>query len=54
MGIISCGEGNDYGHPHAETLEKAQARGMKVYRTDLEGTIVVKSDGSGYSVKTEK
>ncbi len=37
--LISCGEGNDYGHPHEETLEKAEDLGMEVRRTDFEGRI---------------
>lgn len=39
--LISCGEGNSYGHPHAVTLEKAAALGMTVLRTDVEGRISV-------------
>lgn len=43
--IISCAEGNSYGHPHAETLNKLRTSGVEVYRTDEEGTIVATSDG---------
>ena len=43
--VISCGEGNSYGHPRAETLNNFRARGIKVYRTDEQGTIIAKSDG---------
>ncbi len=34
--VISCGENNSYGHPHAETLNTLRANGVKVYRTDEE------------------
>ena len=51
---ISCGAGNDYGHPHKEILERYKKFNIKVYRTDEEGTIVVTSDGKTYSVKEEK
>lgn len=44
--VISCGQDNDYGHPHAETLEKLQNRQVTVYRTDQQGTILAQSDGS--------
>lgn len=44
--VISCGEGNSYGHPHAETLNRLRAMGVQVFRTDEEGTIVASSDGS--------
>lgn len=43
--IISCGPDNDYGHPHASTLEKIEALGAAIFRTDQQGTIVVESDG---------
>lgn len=45
-GVISCGEGNSYGHPHAETLARFGALGIELLRTDLMGTIVMTSDGS--------
>ena len=53
--IISCGEGNSYGHPHTETLEKLSAMGVpedNILRTDKVGTITltVKADESGYSL----
>lgn len=52
--VISCGAGNDYGHPHKETLKKYQALHAKVLETDKNGTITITSDGKGYDVKEEK
>lgn len=43
--VISCGEGNSYGHPRAETLNNFRARGINVFRTDEQGTLVATSDG---------
>jgi len=43
--VISCGENNDYGHPHSEVLNRLRLLGTKVYRTDEQGTIVAVSDG---------
>lgn len=43
--LISLGKDNKYGHPHAETLETLNSLGVKIFRTDLLGTIVMKSDG---------
>jgi competence protein ComEC len=54
VGLISCGEGNDYGHPHKETLKKYQALKMKVYETDKNGTITLVTDGKGYDISVEK
>ena len=47
--VISCGKGNDYGHPHEETMQRLQIKGIKVYRTDENGTVVCTSDGSNIS-----
>lgn len=51
---ISCGAGNEYGHPHKEVLERYKKFNIKVYRTDQGGTIAVISDGKTYNVKEEK
>ena len=43
--VISCGENNSYGHPHAETLNNLRALGVQVFRTDEQGSIIAISDG---------
>lgn len=43
--VISCGEGNSYGFPHARTLNNLRARGVQVFRTDEQGSIVATCDG---------
>lgn len=52
--VISCGAGNDYGHPHEETLEKLEKRGITPFRTDQDGTVVIGSDGDTLYCATEK
>lgn len=47
--VISCGAGNMYGHPDADTMEKLSDMGIQVYRTDEQGTIIASSDGSTIS-----
>jgi competence protein ComEC len=54
IGIISVGENNDYGHPHESTLSRLRDADVDVYRTDLQGDIVVYSDGKNYTVATEQ
>lgn len=49
VSIISCGKNNDYGHPHKETLNELEKRKIQVYRTDVDGTIVLISDGNKIS-----
>lgn len=39
--LISSGGGNSFGHPHSETLEKAQLRGIQLWRTDLNGRLSI-------------
>lgn len=52
--IISCGKGNKYGHPHSDVLNDFKNRGVKVFRTDEQGTIVAVSDGNNiFFDKTE-
>jgi competence protein ComEC len=49
--LISVGIGNDYGHPHQVTLDHLRAiPGLRVHRTDLEGSLEVASDGLRYQV----
>lgn len=40
--VISCGTDNSYGHPHEEALDRFQAYCDKVYRTDMDGTVICK------------
>jgi competence protein ComEC len=43
--VVSAGLDNRFGHPHPEMLERAQAIGAAVLRTDELGTIEVITDG---------
>ena len=47
LAVISCGAGNDYGHPHAKTLRRLVEHRAIVARTDLEGDVTVTSDDQG-------
>ena len=47
IGLISCGAENDYGHPTAVSLGILRRAGTRVMRTDLQGLLLVASDGSG-------
>jgi competence protein ComEC len=55
IAVISCGEGNDYGHPRPETLAALMALpGLIVLRTDVDGRVVVESDGRRLRVTTAR
>ena len=47
--VISAGAGNSYGHPTRTVLDRVKACGAALYRTDLQGTITVTSDGTSLS-----
>lgn len=52
--VISVGEGNKYGHPSDEVLSRFRDAGAQVYRTDMQGHIVAKSDGKTVTFTTGK
>lgn len=52
--VIQVGKGNSYGHPTEATLSKLRDADVKVYRNDLQGTIICTSDGETVSFSTEK
>jgi competence protein ComEC len=43
--IISSDGGKKYGHPHKETLQTLNSFGVEIFRTDILGSIIMKSDG---------
>jgi len=45
-GIISAGEKNIYNHPNKQVLEKFANLGIKLFRTDLRGAVILESDGT--------
>lgn len=52
--FISCGQGNDYGHPHKVTLQKLEKAKINIYRTDRNGTVTLTTDGSKYQISKER
>lgn len=50
--VISCGVNNDYGHPHARTLNTIRSFGSELYRTDEQGSIIATLTGDGIVFNT--
>lgn len=44
--VISVGGKNRYGHPHQEVISRLQEHGVKIFRTDEIGDILLVSNGS--------
>lgn len=49
--IVSAGRNNQFGFPHEETLARYVKTGARVYRTDVDGAVMLESDGKGYEVR---
>ncbi len=54
IAVITCGFQNSYGHPHTETLQVLERNDVTVYRCDINGEIVLTSNGTSISVQSEK
>lgn len=52
--VVSCGEGNSYGHPHKEALDRLKTVDATVYRTDKDGTVTFLIDGKAVEYKETK
>ncbi|CAA9316139.1 MAG: DNA internalization-related competence protein ComEC/Rec2, partial [uncultured Gemmatimonadaceae bacterium] len=50
VALVSVGLGNEYGHPSADVLARLAGAGAQVLRTDLLGTVVVRTDGRHITV----
>lgn len=54
IAVISVGADNDYGHPAPETLARLQDSGAQVFRTDLDGSVEITTDGTDLLARTDK
>lgn len=54
VAIYSAGADNQYGHPHEEVVSLIQSMGISLYGTDMNGDIIVTTDGLEYSISTNK
>lgn len=51
IALISAGEGNSYGHPHDELLERLQEADSKIYTTTNSGAIEIETNGEWIKIK---
>lgn len=52
IALISCGRGNRFGHPATEVVERLEAAGATVLRTDRDGQITIETDGHSVGTRT--
>lgn len=50
--LIPVGHDNQFGHPHAEVIERLQQHAIEIHRTDIEGDVRLQTDGTVITVKT--
>jgi competence protein ComEC len=53
VAVISVGAGNKYGHPSVDVLRALARAGAQVLRTDVAGTVIVRTDGSHIEIEAD-
>jgi competence protein ComEC len=53
IAIISAGAPNRYGHPEVEAIDRLRSIGARVFRTDQQGTISLRTDGVQIGITTD-
>jgi competence protein ComEC len=52
LAIVSAGYHNRFGHPHPAVVDRIRAAGIRLYRTDRDGSVTVSTDGKSIWVRT--
>jgi len=53
VAVISVGAKNKFHHPHPSTLKRFEELGIKAYRTDLNGSIIIRTDGKDFVIEPQ-
>jgi competence protein ComEC len=50
--VISCGYDNAFSMPADDVLKRLEEAGAAVFRTDLDGAVILKTDGESMTITT--
>ena len=53
VAIVSAGYGNPYGHPSPQTVARLKESGAQLFRTDLDGSVEITTDGKDLVARTD-
>ena len=51
--VLSCGKDNSYGLPAQDVIERIKSKGISLFRTDEQQTVIATSDGTNIAWSTE-
>jgi competence protein ComEC len=54
VAVISVGAHNAFGHPALPTIDRLERAGARIYRTDLDGSITLETDGQRLEVHADR
>lgn len=52
VAVICVGTDNEFGHPSPEVIKNIEKAGAIIFRTDIDGTIVISTDGNSWDVES--
>jgi competence protein ComEC len=54
IAIVSCGFENVAGFAHKDAIERYERINARIFRTDLNGAVIIKTDGDNIDIKTQR
>ncbi len=52
VAVVSSGKDNIFNHPNPDVMERYARSGTRIYRTDMDGAVIIESDGENLKIET--